>query len=126
MNIKNIPSFFRLAKNISKMSSHKYPMGSVIIISGHPVSVGYNQTKGHPQTKGWQKGLHAEIHAIKCSDVKDFRGAKIFVYREDRNGNLAMARPCENCLNELKRLGFKWMYYSTKEYPYWNVERIEK
>ena len=120
---EQILSMFRLGKNVSKMSLHRTQMGSVIVIKNHPVSVGCNQRKSHPDA--WHSGLHAEIQAIKNSDVKDFRGASIFVYRQDKNGNLAMARPCKYCYAELKKLGFKWMYFTTKEYPFFNVEKIK-
>jgi len=105
------------------MSSHRTQMGAVIVMKNHPIAVGYNQSKSHPEAR--ISGLHAEIHSIKCSDTKDFRGASIFVYRQDKKGNPAMARPCEYCLEELKELGFKWMYYTTKEYPYFEIERIK-
>ena len=123
MNTK-IPSYFRLAKNVSKMSSHNYKMGACIIKSGNVISVGFNQVKSHPLAP--RNGLHAEFHAIHNSDTKDLKGAKIFVYRENKKTKLpAMARPCEFCMEELKKQGFKWMYYSTNEYPFWECEKIK-
>jgi tRNA(Arg) A34 adenosine deaminase TadA len=124
MNIQTLPSMFRLAKNISKLSDHQIKMGAVIVKNGHPISFGHNQTKSHP--KGWRKGLHCEIQAIRCADVKDFKGATIFIYRENRKTGLpALARPCEHCHEELKAKGFKWMYYSTNEFPFFEAERIK-
>ncbi len=123
MNDIKIPSIFRLAKNVSKLSSHKYQMGACIVKNGNPISVGYNQIKSHP--KGWHNGLHAEIAAIKCAGKDSLKGCSIFVYRENKKTKLpALARPCDDCMEELKKLGFKWIYYSTNSFPFWDCERI--
>lgn len=117
-----VPSMFRLAKNVSKMSLHKQKMGSVIVKNGKPISVGYNQVKSNPE--GWHCGLHCEQYAIKYADIDDFKGCSIYVYRERPDGNIGLARPCRYCLEELKKRGFRWMYYSTSEYPFWDCEKI--
>jgi pyrimidine deaminase RibD-like protein len=120
--MKNIPSFFRLAKNISKLSNHKQKMGAVVVKNGKPISVGYNQIKSNPT--GWRGCLHAEQYAIKYADIEDFHGCSIYVYRQRPDGNIGLSRPCRYCLEELKKKGFRWMYYSTNEFPFWDYERI--
>ena len=100
-------------------------MGCCIVSSGRVISVGCNQIKTHPDA--WHTGLHCEMVAIRNS-AHDFnlKGSSIFVYRESRKTGLpAMARPCKYCMAELKKEGFKWIYYSTNEYPYWESEKIK-
>lgn len=97
-------------------------MGAVIVYKGHPVSVGCNQTKTHPNAP--YTGLHAEVQAIRASDRDSLNGSSIFVYRRRKDGRIGKARPCEHCMKELKRVGVRWIYYSIDEYPYWEVEKI--
>ncbi len=118
----NISSMFRLAKNISKLSQHRYPMGAVIVKNGNVISVGENQLKTH--TKAWRNGLHCEIKAIMCSGKYDLQGSNIFVYRENKKGEISMAKPCKDCQRILKEKGFKWMYFSVPEYPFFDCEKL--
>jgi deoxycytidylate deaminase len=119
----SVPNHFRLARNISKLSTHyKQKMGAVIVVNGHPLSVGCNQSKTHPAAP--YTGLHAEVQAIKCSGKTSLKGGSIFVYRRRKDGRVGMARPCKYCMEDLKRAGIKRVYYSTPEYPFWAVEEI--
>ena len=117
-----IPSLFRLAKNVSKLSPHRVRLGAVIVKNGHPISVAHNQTKSNPHAP--YCGLHAETNAIRYAGKIDLRGASIFVYRENRRNQISLARPCKHCLEELRQRGFKYMWYTTSEYPYFDCERI--
>lgn len=122
-DLVNAPSVFRLARNISKLSTHKkHRLGAVVVDKGHPISVGCNQSKTHPNAP--YTGLHAEIQAIKTSGRKSLDGCSIFVYRRRRDGKIGMARPCPHCMKEIKEMGIRWVYYSVPEYPYWEVEKV--
>jgi len=119
----NAPSMFRLAKNTSKHSEHRrHKMGAVVVVNGHPVSVGFNKAKTNPNAP--YVGLHAEVVALRNTGKKEMKGCSIFVYRKRKDGRIGMARPCEHCMEELKRFGVKWIYYSVDEWPFWNVEKI--
>lgn len=119
----NIPSQFRLARNIARYSPHKKKMGCVIVKNGHPIAVAHNEVKTHPAA--WRNGLHAEMSALfSISHDTNLNGASIFVYRERQDGSIGMARPCDDCLAELKKNNFKWMWYTIPEYPYFEIERI--
>lgn len=120
----NAPSFFRLAENASKYSTHKhFHLGAVLVVNGHPISVGYNQGKSHPD--GRFKGLHAEVAAMKTSGKSRIKGSSLFVYRQKKTGAIGMSRPCSHCMKKLKEFGVKLVYYSTEEYPFWEVERLK-
>jgi deoxycytidylate deaminase len=118
------PSFFRLAENASKYSTHyQFHLGAVLVVNGHPISVGYNQGKSHPD--GRFKGLHAEVAAMKTSGKTKIKGSSMFVYRQKRNGSVGGSHPCVDCMKRLKEFGVKLIYYSTEEYPYWEVESLK-
>ena len=73
----------------------------------------------------YNPSLHAEIQAlnkIKYLDI-DFSRVEVYVYREFKNGKPALARPCVSCMEFIKDLGIKNIYYSTPDgYAY---ERIK-
>jgi len=120
---ENIPSAFRLAKNVSKLSPHpKYKLGAVLVVNGKAVSVGHNQYKSHPEAK--YSGIHAEICALRNSGKKRIRGSSIFVYRENKLGRLALSKPCPDCMKALKSFGVRWIYFTTNEYPYFDVLKV--
>lgn len=120
----NLPSLFRLARNVSKLSPHrKYKIGAVLVINGKPISVGHNQSKTHPQAL--YTGLHAEIQALKASGKSKLKGSIVFVYRNRKDGSLAIARPCKNCMKELKEFGVKRIFYTCDEYPFFESEDIK-
>jgi deoxycytidylate deaminase len=109
-----------LARNISKHSTHKnFHLGAVLVNNGKPISFGANQGKTHPQARF--AGLHAEIQCLKTSGKDYIHNSTIFVYREWKNGHPALAKPCENCRKALKGFGVKRIYFSTYEFPYWDV-----
>ena len=116
--------FFQLAKSASMNSNHRYKVGCVIALHGKPVTVGFNVCKSHPQyTTCEHPSIHAEVKAIinaRCN----LQGGIAYVYRETRNGQSALAKPCNLCYNILQEAGIKSVYYSTNQYPYWSVEKL--
>lgn len=125
MDIVELPSMFRLAKEISKLSECKTRVGAVICDKRHPISIGYNKAKTHPKWNSpVKKTIHAEMSAIVASGRDRLDGATIFVYRETRNGDIAMARPCEDCLSVLQVYGVRTLVYTVGEYPFFKVEKI--
>ena len=119
-----IPRGLLLAKNVSLYSDFRYRVGAVIA-KKRPISVGFNQVKTHPlYSNNLATTIHAEMNALIHAQFDDLVGATIYVYREDRCGNFALARPCSNCLRELKKKGLKKMVYTTNIYPFHTMERI--
>ena len=61
----------------------------------------------------------------------DFHNLKLFVYRELKDGSIAMARPCPSCMALIKDLGIKKIYYNQmdmlkKTYEILHVKESEK
>ena len=60
--------------------------------------------------------IHSELaclQKIKYLDI-DFSKVHVYVYRETKSGDLAMARPCPSCLAAIKELGIKYIHYTTE------------
>lgn len=122
--------FFEKAKAASEMSDHaKYFLGSVVVYKNKIISVGWNTTKGNPlqqrRNEKYRFGkddkdkgcLHAEmmalLHARPYLKNLDISKVSIYVYRENRFGEMRMSRPCPACGSYIKELGIKDIYYTT-------------
>lgn len=116
----------------------RYHLGAVLYYKGKMVSQGHNSKKTSPIQKALNKQrgfdpdecgsynpIHAEVSCLgKAKDANiDFNRAVVFVYREHKNGEKAMARPCKGCMKALKDFGVKTICYTTESG--YCVERIE-
>jgi hypothetical protein len=52
------------------------------------------------------------ISKIQKLDI-NFSEVEIYVYRQFKDGSLAMARPCSACIKAMKDLGIKKFCYTT-------------
>ena len=64
---------------------------------------------------------HAELGVlsrVRYLDI-DWGKAHLYIYRELRDGTLAMARPCKACWSAIEKMGIKHVHYTTdKGYCY--------
>ena len=124
--------YFKLAENISELSDFKrVHIGSVLVKNKDVVSVGQNMLKTHPAQHRYNKCLpydmptdhvHSEINCISKARPDLLRGSTLYIFRRDRNGNPAMCRPCNACMQAIRDAGIRDIYYSTG-YGY-SYERI--
>lgn len=119
--------YFTIAKKASCSSGFDdYKIGAVVVYKGKVISIGRNMVKTHPlQSKydGYRLdpkyipvSTHAETNALsKIIERDDIVWSKcsIYIYREVRNGQVAMARPCNSCMQLMKDLGIINVYYTT-------------
>jgi deoxycytidylate deaminase len=106
--------FFNLAKRLSyKSDYHTHRLGAVIVRNNDVVGIGFNKRKTHPLSKTRFNNIHAELSAILNAGLESLEGCDIYVYRETRHGETAIARPCLHCLEMLKSLSVSRMYYTT-------------
>lgn len=111
MNLK----FFDLAKKVSKLSNHKHhKIGSVIVRCGKVLSVGTNNIKTHPKSPHPFKSLHAEMAAILLAK-QDLKDCELYVFRELKDGSLALSRPCEYCWELIYASGIKEVHYTANQ-----------
>lgn len=108
--------FFRLAKRMSLLSPSPYKIGCAIIKKRWIISLGFNNmTKTHPKATHPFKTLHAEMHALIGLSLEETKGATAYVYREYKDGSLAMSRPCDPCMLALKTAGIKRVCYTDSD-----------
>lgn len=108
------PRFFEKAKQLATNSDHhQHKIGAVLVKKNSIVSTGYNQLRTHPKSPHPYKSCHAEFCAlIKVVDREDLRDCTLYVYRQNRMGVPALARPCSSCLQFLKNVNIKEVYYT--------------
>ena len=130
-------AYFAAAKAVSELSDHKhYKIGAVVVMNHRIISSASNSnSKTHPLQKKYNKyrftddgdhKQHAELAALVplIRDGIDLSNAAIYVYRVHKNGTLAMSRPCPSCMQLIKDVGIKRVFYTTENgYAY---EKITK
>lgn len=130
--------YFYKARLISEFSDYKkVHIGCVAIYQGKIIGFGYNSNKTHPLQKHYNQyrdfnnsaasihKLHAEILCL-CSishlDIK-FNKVKLYIYRKRNDQPFGMARPCPACMNAIRDMGIKNIYYTTNDgYAYESLE----
>ena len=113
-----LPRKFIHARRASLHSDHpKHKMGAAVFHAGKLLAVGFNSLQTHPSTFHYHDKFcrHAEIHALaRAKSRKHYLDAAIVVvYRETKNGGVALAKPCEMCQDKMDELGIKEVLYTT-------------
>lgn len=119
--------YFNIAREVSLLSDFKRArVGAVVVEKNRIISTGhnssktstlqdqYNQYRGIEDDKVCIPRVHAEIAALKPlmrQDV-DWSRTSVYVYRELRSGAKSCARPCAACMQLIKNLGIKNVYYT--------------
>ena len=122
---KTNKAYFRAAKAVSELSDYpRHKLGCVVVSKHRIISSGCNsKSKCHPlQAKldtekyGVQCAgkCHAEISALLplIRDKVDLSNASLYVFRQHKDGTLAMARPCSSCQKMIKELKIKKCFYT--------------
>lgn len=105
--------YFELAKRLSEKSDHHtHHIGCVIVKKNVILGLGFNQMKSHPKSPHDWKMIHAELHAVLGLLPYELKGAEMYVYREHKNGTLAIAKPCSSCQKLIRTCGIKTVYYT--------------
>ena len=125
---KKQKSFFEAARVVSTMSNFdRVHIGCVITDGSHRIiSSASNSNKTHPLQKKLNKerfaldthhSLHAEVSALLplMKDGIDFSKVEIYTHRNCKDGQLAMARPCQSCMKLIKQLGIRKIWYTTPD-----------
>ena len=90
-------------------------MGAVLVKGGSIISTGYNKTRAiqfGPKFGYWEGSLHAEVDCLIGIDKSVSSGCDLYVFRSFKNGNYALARPCDCCLAFIATMGIRRIYYS--------------
>lgn len=128
MNNDSIRRYFKIAKDVSEFSDFngvkKIKIGCVLVYKNRIISSAYNTCKTSPKMKELNRyrnfdvedmmpSLHAEANAIlKCKERIDWSKVHLFVYREYKDGRLALAKPCNGCMTLIRSKGIKHIHYT--------------
>ena len=104
--------FLKKAKDVSTKSDHRsHKMGCVIVKRNRIVGSSCNTLKTHPRSPNCYKSIHAEFGAVVDAGF-DVKGATAYVFRQQKNGKWAMAKPCFACRNFLIKCGIVKVIYT--------------
>lgn len=122
---------FRMARACSFQSDYcgSARIGCIAVYKGSVLAKGFNSDKTHTIQSRYNvmrykdmgnRYLPSKIHGelavlqkIKYLDI-DFSRVHIYVYRELKDGTMAMARPCPACMAAIKQMGIKHIHYTTE------------
>ena len=96
-------------------TNDKYRLGAVVFKGSRIISEGYNKFRscGIPSIyKKYPLTLHAEQDCINNVNWKKLKGKSILVVRINKHDELLLAHPCKYCMNTIKHIGIKNIYYS--------------
>ncbi len=104
-------------KEAKKSDMPIFKIGAVIFKGNRIISYGHNKKgicgKIHPKYRSKYDSAHAEQQAIiNCKNWEKLKGTSILILRVTRSGFLSMSYPCENCMETIKYVGIKEIYYS--------------
>lgn len=109
----------KLAVNMAAKSISRFRLGAVLARKSRVISTGFNAMhRTHPMMqrynsdKSWTPGLHAEVDACLGVPRADLEGAELYVARILKNGEPAIAKPCEICTKFLMDVGIKRVFYT--------------
>ena len=101
-----------MLKKLSLMSDHhSHKMSCIITRKGKIIGKGSNSLATHPESNHAFKCKHAEFNAF-ISAHRDIKDSTVYVFRENRNGQLSQARPCPSCYALLMAQGAKRIIYT--------------
>lgn len=106
----------RLANKQAKQALfERHRHGAVVVKGGRVLSTGFNEIRYTKELR--RPTLHAEEAAIlkllKQRRMNDLIGSEIYVSRVKPNGSCGLSKPCANCLNLIRSVGIKRVYYTT-------------
>lgn len=105
--------FFKLCKKLSACSDHhQHKLGALVCKKNRILGCGWNQLKTDPKSNHPFKSTHAEFMAIRNCNPDELKGATIYVYRENKQGELVNAHPCPSCYELLKLNNIKEVIYT--------------
>lgn len=104
-------------KEAKKSNLPIFRIGAVVFKGNRVISFGHNKkgicTKIHPRYRNIYDTVHAEQNAIiKVKNWDKLKDTSILVIRLCRSNVLSMAYPCEMCLDLIRHVGIKEIYYT--------------
>tara|TARA_B100001778_G_scaffold73802_2_gene59099 strand:+ start:14812 stop:15243 length:432 start_codon:yes stop_codon:yes gene_type:complete len=116
----NLEVLLEQAKEKALESTCRVPMVAFLLRNGKPIAYGVNK-------KGFRgASIHAEIDCLRKIRFQKRRGKNttMVVIRHLRDGSMANAKPCANCVEVLKNMGVKNVAWTTNKQSF-ELSRID-
>lgn len=122
---KTNKAYFRAAKAVAELSDYpRHKLGCCVVKGHRIISSGCNsKSKCHPI----QAKLDTEKYGVECAgkchaeiaallplirDKVDLSNASLYVYRQHKDGTLAMAKPCSSCQKMIRQMKIRKCFYT--------------
>lgn len=104
-------------------ADHRCRHFSFIVNGSRILKIGFNRSKTHPknllynycnrrgESMSTEIGIHSEMDAVIKFGESDCSGLTIINTRINRNNQFDISKPCAGCMDMLKRLHFKKVFY---------------
>lgn len=114
--------YITFLKKKAASSDISYKHAAALIDSAHIYSSGVNRFVKTFQIKSKEtneiqthfKTVHAEINVFSKMPKKSVKGLDILVIRINKQLALKNSRPCNNCIDKLKKIGIRKVFYSNE------------
>ena len=130
----NDSHLFKVAREWSKKADYsgcgKPQIGCIAVYKNAILAGGFNSDKTHSMQDKYNRfrykdcggtylpsKVHSELSCIsklKYLDI-DFSKLHLYIYREHRDGTLAMSRCCPSCMAAIRQMGIKHIHYTTDQ-----------
>ena len=112
----------KIAIEESKKSTYPHKIGCVIFRKKTVISYDHNyecshRNKLHPRFQRVPTTIHAEVATIIKAKT-DLKHCEMLVVRVNKQNKLLLAKPCNWCMEYIKYIGIKKVYYSINNFPY--------
>ncbi len=104
-------------KEIARTSLVSYKHGACLLKGGKVYAFGKNRyfDRVYVKRANIKFTIHAEIDTIMQMPKHELKGMDILIIRVRANGSLGDSRPCNTCVEKLKKAGIRRAYYSTQD-----------
>jgi deoxycytidylate deaminase len=96
-------NYLNFGKRIAQRSPNNFKHSTIILRGGKVVSYGYNHDD-----------IHAEQNALSKLWPNKRKGTTVLNFRIGRRGNLLNSKPCEFCLELIRKSKVAKIIYSTE------------
>jgi hypothetical protein len=99
---------------VAQESDISYKHSAGLIYDDKIHSIGVNKFVPFKKYKGIQlyRTIHAELSIFEKIPKRIVKGMDLIVIRVNKGSQLRNSRPCKDCIDELKRIGIRKVYYS--------------
>jgi deoxycytidylate deaminase len=109
--------YIDIAKEQAVKSVVRFKHGACIVKKNKVIGVGFNLSSYCLGTN-WAEhirfsGVHAELSAILNSPKHSLKDSVLYVVRINDKGDLHNSKPCEKCMNNIRKYKIRIAYYSS-------------